>query len=57
MCACVCLEGVHQEGGKYIRNEEINALLINVFHILGQECEKMQIVWSASRMLKTRHLL
>ena len=35
---CVCLEGVHQEGGKRISSEQINAPLM-CYYILCQGCE------------------
>ena len=35
VCVCVCLEGVHQECGKHISNEQIKASL-TCFLILGQ---------------------
>ena len=39
---CVCVEGVHQECGKHISNEQINVSLM-CFLILGQECRWFMI--------------
>ena len=46
MCVCVCLEGVHQECGKHISNEQIKASLM-CFLILGQSEDGLwsQLQW------------